>query len=86
MFYNYAELEDGTQVAYSNVLDDGTVEVSIERPVDLGLDGARCLLPSFEWSHIEGFGDRDLERLSAFIHNNAALILRPAREATSVCI
>lgn len=52
----------------------------------LGFDGARCLLPSFEWSHIEGFGDRDLERLSAFIHNNAALILRPAREATSVCI
>ena len=38
----------------------------------------------FEWSHIEGFGDRDLERLSAFIHNNAALILRLAREATSV--
>ena len=30
MFYNYAELEDGTQTAHSNVLDDGTVEVSIE--------------------------------------------------------
>lgn len=30
MFYNYVELEDGTQVAYSNVLDDGIVEVSIE--------------------------------------------------------
>lgn len=30
MFYNYAELGDGTQTAHSNVLDDGTVEVSIE--------------------------------------------------------
>ena len=32
MFYNYAELEDGTQVAFSNVLDGGEVQVSIERP------------------------------------------------------
>ena len=27
MFYNYAELEDGTQVAFSNVLDGGEVQV-----------------------------------------------------------
>ncbi len=30
MFYNYAELEDGTQVAFSNVLDGGEVQVSID--------------------------------------------------------
>ena len=34
MFYNYAELEDGTQLAFSNVLDGGEVQVSIERPVE----------------------------------------------------
>lgn len=44
MFYNYVELEAGTQVAYSNVLDDGIVEVSIERPIELGFDSARCML------------------------------------------
>ena len=27
MFYNYAELEDGTQVAFSSVLDGGEVQV-----------------------------------------------------------
>ena len=53
MFYNYAELEDGTQVAFSNVLDGGEVQVSIERPVDLGFDSAMCTLPAFEWSEIE---------------------------------
>lgn len=82
MFYNYVELEDGTQVAYSNVLDDGVVEVSIERPVELGFDTARCTLPAFEWSGIEGFTDDDMTYLNTFIHNNAPLILRLAREAS----
>lgn len=82
MFYNYAELEDGTQVAFSNVLDGGEVQVSIERPVDLGFDSAMCRLPSFEWTAIEGFDESDMTRLDSFIHNNAQLILRFAREAS----
>ncbi|MBM6784480.1 hypothetical protein H6A08_08965 [Enorma massiliensis] len=82
MFYNYVELEDGTQVAYSNVLDDGIVEVSIERPIELGFDSARCMLPTFEWSDIDGFDDEDLTYLDSFIHNNAPFILRLAREAS----
>lgn len=82
MFYNYAELEDGTQLAFSNVLDDGEVQVSIERPVDLGFDSAMCTLPSFEWTAIEGFDESDMTRLDSFVHNNAQLILRLAREAS----
>lgn len=82
MFYNYAELEDGTQVAFSNVLDGGEVQVSIERPVDLGFDSAMCTLPSFEWTAIEGFDKSDMTRLDSFIHNNAQLILRFARETS----
>ncbi len=82
MFYNYAELEDGTQVAFSNVLDGGEVQISIERPVDLGFDSAMCTLPSFEWTAIEGFDKSDMTRLDSFIHNNAQLILRFAREAS----
>lgn len=82
MFYNYVELEDGTQVAYSNVLDDGIVEVSIERPIELGFDSARCMLPTFEWTDIDGFDDEDLTYLDSFIHNNAPFILRLAREAS----
>lgn len=82
MFYDYAELEDGTQIAFSNVLDDGQVEVSAERPVDLGFDSARCVLPSFEWSSIEGFDGEDMKYLDLFVHNNAPLILRLAREVS----
>lgn len=82
MFYNYAELEDGTQLAFSNVLDGGEVQISIERPVELGFDSAMCTLPSFEWTAIEGFDESDMTRLDSFIHNNAQLILRLAREAS----
>lgn len=82
MFYNYAELEDGTQLTFFNVLDGGKVQVSIERPVELGFDSAMCTLPSFEWTAIEGFDESDMTRLDSFIHNNAQLILRLAREAS----
>ena len=82
MFYNYAELEDGTQVAFSNVLDSGEVQVSIERPVELGFDSAVCTLPAFEWTAIEGIDESDMTRLDSFVHNNAQLILRLAREAS----
>ncbi len=84
MFYDYAELEDGTQVAYSGVLDDGTVEVSVERPVELGFDSAVCSIPAFEWSNIEGFSQSDMDAIDAFVHANASLILRFARETSKV--
>ena len=64
MFYEYAELSDGTQIAYSNVLKDDTVEVSIERPVELG------------------FNSEEVTVLDAFVHRNAPLILRLAREVS----
>lgn len=40
------------------------------------------MLPAFEWSDINGFDDEDLAYLDSFIHNNAPLILRLAREAS----
>lgn len=80
MFYDYAELRDGTQVAFSNVLSDNTIKVSIERPVDGGFDTARCLLPAYSWSGVEGFSDEEIRKLDDFVHANAPLITRLAYE------
>ncbi len=82
MYYEYVELCDGTQVAYSEVLENGTVDVSVEQPVELGFNSARCSIPSFEWSNIDGFSKDELSRLDAFVHKNAPLILRLAREVS----
>ena len=84
MFYNYVELNDGTQIAYSNVLPDNTVEVALERPIELGFDSAKCLLPAFTWSDIDGFTDEEIASLDEFIERNAPLILRLAHEESRV--
>ncbi len=82
MFYDYVELEDGTQIAYSNVLPDNTVEVVAERPVESGFDSAHCVLPAYTWTDVEGFSDADMRRLNTFVRNNAPLILRFAHETS----
>ena len=38
MLWSYVQLDDGTQFAYSETRDDGTVRVAVERPVDFGFD------------------------------------------------
>lgn len=82
MFYSYVVLEDQTQVAYSNELADGTVEVSVERPIELGFDSALCVLPAFEWRSVKGFHDDEPANLDSFVHRNALLIPRLAREVS----
>ena len=46
MLWSYVQLDDGTQFAYSETRDDGTVRVAVERPVDFGFDHAECFLRS----------------------------------------
>ncbi len=43
MLWSYVQLDDGTQFAYSETRDDGTVRVAVERPVDLGSDHAEWI-------------------------------------------
>lgn len=50
MLWSYVQLDDGTQFAYSETREDGTVRVAVERPVDFGFDHADCFLPAVKWS------------------------------------
>lgn len=45
MYWSYVQLDDGTQFAYSETREDGTVRIAVERPVDLALTtlNATCL-------------------------------------------
>lgn len=84
MFYSYAEFNDGTRIAYSQILEDGMVEIGIERPSDGGFDSARCRVPSFAWSLVEGFSDEDVAQLERYIRQNLPLIWRLAEEESKV--
>ena len=81
MMYNYIKLADDTQIAHSSILDDQTVQVSVERPIDGGFCSATCFLPQCRWHSVEGFTAADLGFLSEIVRDNAPLIYRLAREA-----
>ena len=81
MMYNYIKLADDTQIAHSNILEDQTVQVSVERPIDDGFCSATFFLPRCQWQSIEGFTAADLDSFTEIVRNNAPLIYRLAREA-----
>lgn len=74
MMWDYIQLPDETQIAYSDIREDGTVLVGIERPRDWGFDSARCLLPSYRWSEVDGFNAEEIAGFEAMLRNNAPLI------------
>lgn len=78
MFWSYVQLDDGTQFAYSEKREDGTVRVAVERPVDFGFDHAECFLPAVKWFNVEGFTADDLNFLTEFVRSNAPLIFELA--------
>lgn len=78
MFWSYVQLDDGTQFAYSETREDGTVRVTVERPVDFGFDHAECFLPAVKWFNVEGFTADDLNFLTDFVRSNAPFIFELA--------
>lgn len=72
--WRYVTFPDETIVAYSDIRDDETVQIDIERPRDGGFDTARCLMPAYRWSNVDGFSGEELESFEVFLRNNAPLI------------
>lgn len=58
--------------------DDGTVRVAVERPVGLGFDHAKCLMPAVNWFNVKGFSTDDLNFLTKFVRSNAPFIFELA--------
>lgn len=76
--WKYIALADDTQIAYSETQKDGTVIVTAERPVDMGFNFARCLLPLYQWSDATGFSADEMRELDAIVHDNVSLIFELA--------
>lgn len=79
MMWGYVTFPDDTQVVYSDVREDGTVLVRIERPRDMGFDSAECLMPAYRWDNVDGFTTEEVGAFDEFLHNNAPLIFKFAR-------
>ena len=77
VMWSYVQLADETQIAYSDL------RVAVERPVDMGFDSARCLLPAHRWFDVTGFSDEELAELDSFVRNNAPFIFELAERRAS---
>ena len=74
--YPYLTLDDDTEIVHSEMLENGTVKVYVEKPDERdGFHNAWCLLPDYQWKDIHGFTDDDIRRYQKIIENNAHLIL-----------
>ena len=80
MMYGYITLSDGTGIAHSDMMPDGTVKVYFEKPVFGGFHHATCYLPDYRWENIEGFSDEEIEYLNSILEDNAHLIIEYSRE------
>lgn len=78
MLWSYVQLDDGTQFAYSETRDDGTVRIAVERPVDFSFDHAECFLSAVKWFNVDEFSTDDLDLLTEFVRSNAPFIFKLA--------
>ncbi|MBR0032075.1 MAG: hypothetical protein IJP61_07295 [Treponema sp.] len=83
MIYPFVELNDGTNIVYSEAkMVDGKekVKVYMEKPdAEVGFRHATCWLPDYKWEDIYGFTDEEMNYLNGFVESTAHIIIRLAR-------
>ena len=79
MMYQYLTLDDETEIVHSEMLEDRTVKVYIEKNDEKEcFHHAVCFLPEYRWEDVFGFTKDELERYQRIIENNAHLIIELA--------
>ena len=73
MMYKFIELPDKTEITHSDMRDDGTVKVCVEKPVEGDFKTAYCELPSYRWYDVEGYTKEELEEQQRIVESLAHL-------------
>lgn len=80
MMYHYMTLNDGTEINHSEMKNDGTVKVYIEKPVVQGFQSVYCILPSYTWIDNNGFNEEEINIFDELIHSVAHIIIELSQE------
>ncbi|MCC8167840.1 MAG: hypothetical protein LIO37_00660 [Clostridiales bacterium] len=81
MMYPFMTLNDGTEIVHSDMKEDGSVMVYIEKPDEkYCFRHATCWLPKYKWEDVYQFNERDINRLQEIIRSTAHLILEFSQE------
>ena len=76
MMYPFLQLEDGTEIVHSEMLEDGSVKVYIEKPDEKEcFHSAACYLPDYRWDGISGFSADEVAKYQRLIESVAHLII-----------
>ncbi|MCD7765399.1 MAG: hypothetical protein LUH53_02620 [Lachnospiraceae bacterium] len=81
MMYPFMTLNDGTEIVHSDMQENGTVKVYIEKPDEkYRFRHATCWLPQYKWEDIYHFGDEEIKKFQEIIKSIAHLILQFSQE------
>lgn len=81
MMYPFITLDDGTEIVHSEMYNDKTVKVYLEKPDEKEcFRYATCWLPAYRWEEVSGFTEGEIAKYQEIIESTAHLILRFAQE------
>ena len=71
MMYKFMEMPDSTEITHSEMREDGSVKVCVERPVEGSFKTAYWELPSYRSFDVEGFGEDELAEQRRYLERAA---------------
>ena len=81
MMYPFLTLDDQTEIVHSEMYEDGSVKVHMEKPAEKDcFHYATCYLPQYQWEDVFGFSEEEMNRLKEVVESTAHLILRYSKE------
>lgn len=81
MMFPFMTLDDETEITHSEMLEDGTVKVYLEKPDEKDcFHHAICYLPDYRWEEIIGFSEKEIKRYKEVVESVAHLIIEFSKE------
>lgn len=81
MMYPFLTLNDGTEIVHSEMKENGSVKVYIEKPDERDcFHHVTCWLPEHTWTDCFGFTEKELDHYKEIVSSTANLILEFAAD------
>ena len=81
MIYPFITLDDEAEIVHSEMKNNGSVEVYIEKPNETnGFDHMRVLLPGYEIKDVIGFSVEEVDKYEEIVRSTAHLIMEFSQE------
>ena len=86
MMYPFLTLDDDTEIVHSEMREDGSVKVYIEKPDEKDcFHHMTCYLPNYQLEDVYGFSPSEVEGYLEIIRSTAHLILEFAKDGGFEC-